>query len=565
VIRRRSNSTPNFALLIGAGASVSSGVKSTRDMIVEWRHQLHKQSHSKGSFEEWLKEQDWYMDDEEYSILFEKVYDRPSQRRNFIEECLSNARASWGYIYVSNILAHNYFNVVLTPNFDDLLNEACFVYSDLRPIVCAHDSAVADIRITSARTKIIKLHGDFLYDSIKNTVRETESLEKNMRDKFRQFAREYGLVVVGYGGNDRSIMDVLDVLLRSEGFFPHGLYWCVRSPVKASKRLRRLMQRENTYWVEIEGFDEFMAELHNDLGLVLPDAVRDPYKATTKRLNAFIRPKEEVKHPIIMADISKLEEDVKLFEQAILDETPMDASSELVPYVFLANREYSNNNYEKAILYYEKALSQNPTDTDMMWNMVVCYLVLEDRQRALEIAEEMIRLEPNEHWGYVRKADVFEELGKLEDAISWLDQALEYAENDPEDQTSVLIHKTNILLMSEKWEEALAIAEGILNTENDETDVLITTINKCIALKALDRNEEADKILLELLPKTKKPYNRANIQALLGNKEKMLEELAVAIREDRWSKLSARIDPDFAGYREDPQFRKLVNGDNAPT
>ena len=184
LISRRSNSTPNFALLIGAGASASSGIKTASQMIDEWRRQLYGQAKSGDDFETWLKKQDWYEDEAEYSILFERVYDQRSQRRVYIEECVKDAKLSWGYIYLANLIAHNYFNVVFTPNFDDLPNEACSLYAELRPMVCAHDSVVADVRVTSARPKIIKLHGDFLYDSIKNTVRETETLEKNMRDKF---------------------------------------------------------------------------------------------------------------------------------------------------------------------------------------------------------------------------------------------------------------------------------------------------------------------------------------------------------------------------------------------
>jgi hypothetical protein len=91
-----------------------------------------------------------------------------------------------------------------------------------------------------------------LYDSIKNTVTETQALEKNMRDKFMQFAREYGLIVIGYGGNDSSIMNILDAMLRSEGYLPNGLYWCKRKlDDKVSKKVVRLMRHENAYWTEI--------------------------------------------------------------------------------------------------------------------------------------------------------------------------------------------------------------------------------------------------------------------------------------------------------------------------
>ena len=378
LIGRRNNSTPNFALLIGAGASVSSGVRSSIGMVSEWRRQLYEQSKSTKPFEKWLEEQDWYQDEEEYPILFEKVYDKRSQRRNYVEECIKGAKPSWGYVYLANMIARGYFNVVFTTNFDDLLNEACFVYADTRPIVCAHDSAVIDIRVTSTRPKIVKLHGDFLYDSIKNTIMETESLEKNMRDKFAQFASEYGLVIVGYGGRDRSVMDTLHSMIRSGGRFPHGVYWCTREEDEASRKLRRLMSEEGVYWVKVDGFDEFMAETHAGLELTLPDAVREPYKATTMRLNRFIQPAEKKEHPIIKADIERLEQEVKKYE---------GVANELIPYVFLADREFIRGKYESATELYEKALAQG-LDVSGLGRMSASYFALGDTDKGMSIAKK---------------------------------------------------------------------------------------------------------------------------------------------------------------------------------
>jgi NAD-dependent SIR2 family protein deacetylase len=46
LIGKRNNTTPNFAFLIGAGASASSGIKTASQMITEWRRQLYEQSKS---------------------------------------------------------------------------------------------------------------------------------------------------------------------------------------------------------------------------------------------------------------------------------------------------------------------------------------------------------------------------------------------------------------------------------------------------------------------------------------------------------------------------------------
>jgi tetratricopeptide (TPR) repeat protein len=548
LISRRNNNTPNFALFIGAGASSSSGIKTASQMITEWRRQLYDQSKSNETLEKWLKKQDWYDDEEEYQILFEKIYDQRSQRRVYIEECVKDAKPSWGDIYLANIIANNYFNVIFTTNFDDLLNEACFLYADLRPIVCAHDSAVADIRVTSARPKIIKLHGDFLYDSIKNTVRETETLEKNMRDKFMQFATEYGMVVIGYGGNDRSVMDILDTILKSEGYFPNGLYWCKRKGDKASKKLERLMRRDNAYWVEIDGFDEFTAELHENLRIRLPDTVRDPFKATTERLNRFISPKEEIKNPIIRKDVTELEEQVKKF-------VSKEDFDRFVPYAMFGAMKYSEHNYEDALTLFEEALTRKPDDLNIMDKLVTLYWWTEKFDKALKMSERMIQCVPTDYRGYHRKGISLVRLSKLKDAIASYDEALKcIAEKSPE-QEKILVSKSNARLLTGDLEGALSDTENALRIEPESYPA---TINKCIALKKLDRTEEANLILQDFLTKAKSKYLRACAFAVLGDKENILKKLAAAIKEDSAYKVDAKFDPDFADYREDPDFRKLV-------
>jgi tetratricopeptide (TPR) repeat protein len=424
-------------------------------------------------------------------------------------------------------------------------------------MVCAHDSEVADIRVTSARPKIIKLHGDFLYDSIRNTVRETETLEKNMRDKFLQFVTEYGLVVVGYGGNDRSIMDVLDTMLRSQGYLPNGLYWCVRNQDRASRKLQRLMRPDNAYWVEIEGFDEFMAELHEGLGLTLPDAVRDPYKATTERLNTFILPMEEVKHPIIKDDIAELEEQVKTFERVISGEAPKEEFDRLVPYRFLGAREYERHDYEGALLYYEKALVQNPSDLDLMGRMVWSHIWTEDFQRALELSEKMISQAPTDFRGHWRKGSSLVRLNRLEDAIASCSEALKYTADKTPERGSVLLSRSNTLLIAENWEEALSDAQNALLMDPENQAALL---NKCMALKKLGREDESKQIVQDVLPKIKHKYGRACAFAQLGDRENMLKELESAIKRDSGYAVDAKFDPDFTDYREDPDFRKVVYG-----
>lgn len=281
-ISTRTDNNPNYTLLLGAGCSVSSGIRSAAELCEEWRKHLYlsligdkaKAGASVEEQREFLKtkEGSWYDPNREYSSLFEKKYDMQRQRRMFVEMEVSGKAPSIGYCYLTSLVGQNYFNTIFTTNFDDLVNEAFNLYSEQRPIVCAHDSSINSVTVTSKRPKIIKVHGDYLFDDLKSTTRETESLEQNMKSKFMEFAKDFGLIIVGYGGNDRSIVDILSSLLKNDEYLKGGIYWCIRKESDVSEDLRKLLWKEKVYFVEIDGFDELFAELYARFneGEVLP-------------------------------------------------------------------------------------------------------------------------------------------------------------------------------------------------------------------------------------------------------------------------------------------------------
>ena len=262
--------TPNYSILLGAGASVTSGVRSGQDLVREWKQQVFEESpHDNMTLEEFYlpgNAPSWYEENNCYSALFENRFDLQRHRRIFVEREVSKAKPSMGYAYLVKLIENGFFNTIFTTNFDDLLNEAFYRFSNNRPIVCAHDSSISGVMVTSTRPKIIKLHGDYLFENIKATLRETESLETNMKMKFQEFAKDFGLIVIGYSGQDRSIMDILNYLLQKEEYFKNGVFWCIRKGDNyISSELKKILWRDRVYYVEIDGFDELFAELNHQL------------------------------------------------------------------------------------------------------------------------------------------------------------------------------------------------------------------------------------------------------------------------------------------------------------
>lgn len=267
ILNKSDKAVSNFSVFLGAGASVTSGVRSGQELINTWEKEILEEEGIPFDerYDYFSKEQNqsWYDRANPYASLFERRYDLQRQRRIFVEKEIAKATPSIGYAYLVKLIENGFFSTVFTTNFDDLLNEAFNRFSTLRPIVCAHDSSISGISVTSTSPKIIKLHGDYLFDNIKATLRETESLETNMRMKFQEFAKDFGLIVIGYGGQDRSIMDILSFLLSHEEYFKNGLYWCIRKGEKSiSPELRQLLWKDRVFFVEIDGFDELMANFN---------------------------------------------------------------------------------------------------------------------------------------------------------------------------------------------------------------------------------------------------------------------------------------------------------------
>lgn len=519
LILTRNAGIPNFALLLGSGASATSGVKTASEMISVWRSEMYRRSGSRQAFLTWIKKQDWYGSDDEYAFLFESLYDQPAQRRAYIEERLKNAHPSWGYVYLANLLKANIFNVVFTTNFDDLLNEACFLYLDgLRPIVCAHDSAVSGIRVTPARPKIIKLHGDFLFDNIKNTVSELTTLEENMRKKFMQFAQEYGLIVVGYGGRDRSVMDILDVLIRSNEFFGHGVYWCVRKGELPCKRLSAFIRKSRVYCTEIEGFDEFMALIHDSSGLDLPTPIAQPISAARDRTRLFVDIPPEIKsNPIIARDINRVLEGVsgsilesKEPDDHVVFTIPKDDFPPSIRAVVARHR----RDLEGALAYLMKAHQDDPNDFAINY----------------EIAETLAKLD--------RKAEL----------KAWVDQNL----LDPDDSANI----TYYLLHADDNDGVIRKADEVLALH--PTDKLVR-INRAIALKRLGKKKELNKELRNIEVGKYGDHIRAGIAALRKQKKVMLAALRKALEKKLLTPSDVEMFVVFEDYWDDPDLQALVD------
>lgn len=270
--RRLATSAPGdcpYTLLLGAGASVSSGIPSAQTMIDMWRQQtcniLGAEYTTSGPYASWLRDtQSRFQLNTEYSCLFSYLYPTPVERQAYIEQLTDGGQPLSGYLFLSRLVRAGRFDLILTTNFDDLIVEALTQSEGLKPLVCSFDSRVGTLRIASRRPKVVKLHGDFLYDHIRNIP----SMVRNVEEKLWETCRG-GLIVAGYGGADESVMQTVRHMLQQPDHLRLGLHWCLYHPLGAerdsdvSDHVRALWRDhpDRVFVYNIKSFDAFMMDM----------------------------------------------------------------------------------------------------------------------------------------------------------------------------------------------------------------------------------------------------------------------------------------------------------------
>lgn len=299
----------SMSFLLGAGASVASGIPSGGQLVWDFKRSLYCTAQNirtslypDMSKESVQKEIQSYFDgqggfpalwsSEEYSVYFEMCYPSRRDREYYIQEKVRDTKPSLGYLCMGELIVNGKIDLVSTTNFDDLVQAGVRAIEpglSIRTISSAVSGSIG-FSLDDGFPNIIKLHGDYLFDKLKNTGDELQKLEQEIADIWKKGIEDGGLIVVGYAGNDNSVMTVLEEAIRSNGF-KRGLYWCQPRGVELSTRAKQFMEEacslnEDSAIVEISDFDSLMYQLY--LSMNLENKCIDKLWADTSKKQAIL-------------------------------------------------------------------------------------------------------------------------------------------------------------------------------------------------------------------------------------------------------------------------------------
>lgn len=298
-----------YAFFLGAGCSIASGIPSAAELVRDhWLRQLRDlRAPDRQDLDAWVKEQFPDYDPKNpalcYGAVVEKLFLHPGEAQREVERLCAGPFPSFGYVALACLMAldaseaagggsegggkrgashrlpmsgegmgearggeggaegvaHHVgaggaFNVVLTTNFDDLVQDALYLFTKTRPLVVGHEALAHFIRPTRTRPLVVKLHGDQRL-APRNTAEETRKLQDEMETQVRVLLHDRGLIFMGYGGHDQSVRSMLERLPAEA--LPLGVYWA--SDEAPPEELMVWLKGRDAIWVKGGGdFDELM-------------------------------------------------------------------------------------------------------------------------------------------------------------------------------------------------------------------------------------------------------------------------------------------------------------------
>lgn len=569
-VRSGYEANQRYCFILGSGASRNSNIKTGEELIEEWKTYLReKELQHPGYIQECaadcqLEEKDWkrFLDpnyqakNEDYFSYYDlRFAGMPVQAYHYLQKLMENASPSFGFYALAALMENTENKLVITTNFDSLVEDTLFLYHAKHPLVVGHESLASFIEYqeNTGRPIVAKVHRD-LYLRPLNRKQELKVLDERWKDPLQSVLTRYIPIVIGYAGGDQTLMNLLEKMnLRT-------VYWCsLKNP--ESERIEAFLRKQpNRYLVDIKGFDEIMFELFGCLigNADFDDPVKRIKEFVDQRCREYSEQLKKMSEPLLDAKSEDRSSDVK--EQEGFSDT---SSAEIADEV----------DKSAALQLLKKFSEEKPTDSAAKASQLRLDAALEMGNNkpdaalillasALNNCRKAIRNQPDNSDYQELLSDIYGDTAYAYKAMADYNNALEYYEKERSIKEKVLgkghldtvttyynmasVYRTmgDYVKALKSYEKALKIREPVLGRENPE---IAETYNNIAGVyfamgeypKAIASLEKAIKIceikLGKKHPNTATTYsNLARIYRAMGDYTKSMEsfEKALEIREN---------------------------------
>ena len=269
-----------YAVLAGSGLSRAAGIPTGWEITLDL---IRRVARGQGEPEQtdWAE---WYRDsvrrEPDYSELVEELGGSPDERRSILEgyiEPTEEERAEGRKVptaahrAIADLVRDGLVRVVVTTNFDRLLENALRDRGVEPTVVDSVDALQGAVPLTHAPCYLVKLHGDYKDARIRNTDEELANYPTAFDTLLDRIFDEHGLVVCGWSA------EWDEALRRAMTRAPsrrYSLFWAVRG--EPGDAARRIVEERRGRFVPIGDADEFFGKLRDRVQTLVQTRRRDP-------------------------------------------------------------------------------------------------------------------------------------------------------------------------------------------------------------------------------------------------------------------------------------------------
>jgi hypothetical protein len=226
----------SHAFLLGSGVSSDAGVPTAQEVFWRVVAELYRTAHvaeeTPGEEEvaAWLGEISLRARLTYSEVLEEIAPDAPT-RRAYLAKHFEQVEPGRTHELLAQLVERGLVRVFVTTSFDRLLERALQARG-IEPVVVTSDADLASAPSREhADCYVLKTHGDYFQETIRNTPTELAELEPGMTTELQEVFDRYGLVVLGYSGTDEALSHAL-----RRRTSRYGLYWVARAELTEPAR-----------------------------------------------------------------------------------------------------------------------------------------------------------------------------------------------------------------------------------------------------------------------------------------------------------------------------------------
>jgi SIR2-like domain len=282
-----------YAVLLGSGLSRAAGIPTGWEITLE----LISRVAVAGGVKEIDDPAEWYRETEgrepDYSALLDMLAATPEERRavlhGFIAPKPEDVEAgikvpTAAHRALARLAATGYIRVILTTNFDRLIETALRDAGVEPTVISSADDAVGAVPLPHAGCVVVKLHGDYLDTRIRNTPAELAHYDPRLDQYLDRVLDEFGLVIVGWSGEWDDALRSAIARCPTRRF---TTWWASRGG-RLQDRARDLVAGRRAQVIAIEDADNFFSSLEQKV--LNPSRLREPGREILSTCSSPTRP-----------------------------------------------------------------------------------------------------------------------------------------------------------------------------------------------------------------------------------------------------------------------------------